>query len=386
MGAPDGRILLVPAESGGLWLLQPEAGGGALRWFGPARPLQASPAATGPAATDPGRAVGACGDHAVLLTEEGDQLVSLIVAPPEGAGAAPRSAELGRAPALGPLSGASVACLPAADPTGEAALLVGLPGARAGAGAVYRWTIGQTPAPILLGPTAGQLLGGTTIAGHDLNGDGLDDLAVSAWGAMNNAGAVWLIDGPLPPIPADVPDRRYFSRIDGDVAGFALAYAGDTDGDGYGELLVGAHGADHRGWSAGAAYLVDPRGRGPLDRAQATFLGDAANDRAGWSVAGGADVNNDGRADLIIGAPGVDSGAAEAGAVFLRLGGERGVFVLSPASALRAGPSQQAQLGEAVALLPADGGLAFGRARRAPPGTAETPALTRLQPALTPRR
>ena len=103
-------------------------------------------------------------------------------------------------------------------------------------------------------------------------------------------------------------------------------------------------------------------------------------------MAGGADLNNDGRADLIIGAPGVDRGAAEAGAVFLRLGGERGVFVLSPASALRAGPSPQAQLGEAVALRPAEGGLAFGRARRAPPGTADTPALTRLQPALTPRR
>lgn len=384
-GPHDGRALLVAEAGGGVWLLQPDAdgGAGALRWFGPARPLEASVPATAHGSAPLGRVIGACGQRALMLHAEGQALVASELWPPEDPASPPRQVERARAPAFGALSGAALSCGPAADNDLAEPIFVGMPTADGGAGGVYRWGAGQAPAPLLRGRAPGQLLGGTVIAGHDLNGDGIADLAASAWGQGNNAGAVWLLDGPVP-ADAEGPDRRWFSPREGDVAGFALAYAGDADHDGYPELLIGAHGADDADWSAGAAYLVDPRRRGPLSGALATYLGASANDRAGWAVDAGHDADADGRADLLIGAPGLDAGGAEAGGVFLESGHQRGTFVLSPAHALRLGPGPQAQLGEVIALLPAGAGVAFGRARRAPPGAPAAPVLERLQ--ATPRR
>ena len=100
---------------------------------------------------------------------------------------------------------------------------------------------------------------------------------------------------------------RFDGAAAGDLAGTSVARAGDVNGDGVRDLVVGAPGA---GQGAGAAYVV----LGPFTAGAAIDLGSLAargfairgraGELAGMSVAGAGDVNGDGLADVIVGAPG----------------------------------------------------------------------------------
>ena len=94
------------------------------------------------------------------------------------------------------------------------------------------------------------------------------------------------------------------------------------DGDGYGDLLVGAYDANDGGPRVGQTYLVlggALSGGLVLDLAQADhrFHGEADGDRAGWALSGAGDFNADGAIDLLIGAPNNDNGGNNGGAVYL---------------------------------------------------------------------
>ena len=105
----------------------------------------------------------------------------------------------------------------------------------------------------------------------------------------------------------------------GDRAGHSLAALGDIDGDAAPDVAVGAPGADLGGEDAGAVYVfsaaalaASPEGGLAAD-ATAVLIGEAAGDRAGWSL-GGGDIDGDGYSDVLVGAPEND--------------GDGGVFVL----------------------------------------------------------
>ena len=177
------------------------------------------------------------------------------------------------------------------------------------------------------GAVAGDQAGVSVAGAGDVNSDGVDDVIVGALGAHNNSrslsGSAYVIYGSRTADPADVDllglGARGF-RIDGavagDTAGQSVAGAGDVNGDGVDDVIVGANGADNNSRaSSGSAYVVygahtaDPADLDLLTLGTRGFRidGAAASDTAGVSVAGAGDVNGDGTDDVIVGANGADN-------------------------------------------------------------------------------
>jgi hypothetical protein len=163
----------------------------------------------------------------------------------------------------------------------------------------------------------------------DLSGDGLDELAlgVNSWRVSEgssklNLESVLVLDGDIggASAVADVARWEVYTRDNGDELGAVILSAGDLDGDGRGELVVGAPGRDIIDEDAGTAWVFDgeqiARLRGfsadAEDTAIAEITGDAnTNQRVGAALSAPGDVDQDGRADLLVGAPGLpDYGGA----------------------------------------------------------------------------
>jgi len=166
---------------------------------------------------------------------------------------------------------------------------------------------------------------GTSVArAGDVNGDGYEDFLVGAKNS-DNAGAAYLVYGQS----SDLTDAnlssvvKFSGEADSDNAGFSVAGAGDVNGDGYDDVLIGAYYNDDAGSNAGAAYLVYGSGATLTSASLSTaveFTGEIAADMAGYSVAGAGDVNNDGYDDFLVGAYGNDAGGSSAGAAYLVYG------------------------------------------------------------------
>jgi hypothetical protein len=186
----------------------------------------------------------------------------------------------------------------------------------------------DTTADLILTGQASDDRFGTVVAGAgDLNGDGYDDVIVGAPNndaggapADNRGRAYVFLGGPGPDAAADL---TLTGLAAGDNFGVAAASAGDVNGDGYDDVVVGAEMNDAAAGNAGAAYLFygGPSGAGFNAVADLTLTGTAIDDHFGHTVAGAGDVNGDGYDDLVIGAPDNDTGFAGAGQAYLYLGG-----------------------------------------------------------------
>jgi len=142
----------------------------------------------------------------------------------------------------------------------------------------------------------------------DVNGDGTPDLLVGAYrtdpSALTDAGSAFLYSG---------ADYSLLHRFDGEAAGdnlgWAVAGIADVNGDTYPDLLVGAYHADPGGKSdAGTVYLYSGADYSLIHR----FDGEAAGDLFGYAVADAGDVDGDGTSDLVVGAYGVLSNTGRA--------------------------------------------------------------------------
>ena len=204
---------------------------------------------------------------------------------------------------------------------------------------------------VLLGVEAGDYAGHGVAAVGDLDGDGLADLFVGApcqGSAGAQAGAAYLVLGPIQGEHSLAEAAHVlWGEAAGDLAALVVAGAGDQNGDGLGDLLVGADGQDGAGVDAGAVYLISgaARGESSLAEAHAILLGDAPGDGAGAALGTAADMDGDGVDELLIGCPAASEGR---GAVWVVPGGSSGVASLSELGIRLAGPAASSFTGKSV--------------------------------------
>ncbi len=152
---------------------------------------------------------------------------------------------------------------------------------------------------------------GTAIAGAgDLDGDGIGDVLIGApqdHGGGLRRGVLLLCSG----VDGSVL-RSWNGGADQDLFGLAVASAGDRNGDGMNEVLVGAPLSDPAGTSSGAAYLFD----GATGDLRFAFSGEAPLEQLGTKVTGGKDLSGDGVPDLVVAADKSDSPLLNCGRVY----------------------------------------------------------------------
>ncbi|MBX9258858.1 FG-GAP repeat protein, partial [Desmonostoc muscorum CCALA 125] len=172
-------------------------------------------------------------------------------------------------------------------------------------------------------------------AAGDINNDGADDLIIGATGANAGAGSSYVVFGTPQPQPEPEPEPKpqpqvifNLSTLNGsngfaingsgtDSSGNSVSSAGDVNADGIADLIIGAPGNGKSyvvfGSSSGFSTTLD---LSTLDGSNGFSINGGVSDFFGGSVSNAGDVNGDGTSDLIIGASGAALGAGKSYVVF----------------------------------------------------------------------
>ena len=187
-------------------------------------------------------------------------------------------------------------------------------------------TLNGTTGFRISGEERGDFAGLSVSAAGDVNNDGYDDLLVGATGVSTNGkvgnfnitGAAYVVFGKASGYTANLNlstlnganGFQLFGIVEGDGAGYSVSSAGDINGDGFDDVIVGASGANAPGTNSGAAYVVFGKASGFAATFSASSLtgangfritGAPAFSTAGASISGAGDINGDNIDDLILG-------------------------------------------------------------------------------------
>ena len=195
------------------------------------------------------------------------------------------------------------------------------------------------------GLNGGDYLGYSVSTVGDLNGDGKADLVLGAWraspGGRGLAGTVYVLFGQANAFPAafnlTTLNGANGFKVEGlngsDYLGYSVSTAGDLNGDGKADLVLGAYGVSPGGASkrseAGTVYVLFGQAATFPAVFDLTSLNGSngfkveglnTSDFLGWSVSTAGDLNGDGKADLVIGNPGTAVNSFKRGRAYVLFG------------------------------------------------------------------
>ncbi|MGD8375349.1 MAG: FG-GAP-like repeat-containing protein [Acidobacteriota bacterium] len=187
--------------------------------------------------------------------------------------------------------------------------------------------IGGDPVWAVVGDRPSAYLGKAVRSAGDVNGDGYDDIIVGAFGysdSLVQQGAAFVYFG-SPQGPSVTADWKVEGTEAVGYLGFSVCGAGDVNGDGYADVAVGAHLQDGILPDEGRVLVHLGGPDGPGESPVVVLSGGQAFARFGYVVAPAGDVNGDGYDDLLVGAPGSGDAMPGEGRVYTFLGSPDGL-------------------------------------------------------------
>lgn len=178
---------------------------------------------------------------------------------------------------------------------------------------------------IVYAPAGGTKLG-SSLATADVNGDGFADVIGGAAQSSGGEGSVYIWHGASGGIPAGtLSNSNIKSNTPNAAFGTSVSNAGDVNGDGFAEIIVGAPGVSNGQNNEGVARVYYGSMGGTLSAFSTLLEVNQAGAEFGTSVAGAGDVNGDGYDDVIVGAPFYDDAVANGGGIWIFHGSQNGL-------------------------------------------------------------
>jgi len=201
----------------------------------------------------------------------------------------------------------------------------------------------------ILGGAANLWFGSAVATAGDINADGYSDVLIGSDNYTNgqtNEGAVYIYHGSASGIAA-TPTSIVESNIANGYMGRELSTAGDLNGDGYSDIVVGAESFSNGQSSEGAFWIFQGSSSGINSTPMLFVESNQASWWMGKGVGGGGDINADGYSDLLIGLYGYENGQTAEGATYVYYGSSSGITSATPGNILE-GNVNNIRMGESV--------------------------------------